>query len=61
MNITEAHEVVKLLRYLDGSEAGDGAAYTAALYLAARASQALQLAVTLDKEALATTLSEVER
>lgn len=61
MNITEAHETVKLLRYLDGSEAGNGAAYTAALYLAARASQALQMTVMLDEEALAVTLIEVER
>ena len=45
MNITEAHETVRLLRHLDGSQSSTTFAQAAAVYLAARASQALQVEV----------------
>ena len=61
MNITEAHETVKLLRHLDRSQPDADDAYAAALYLAARASTALQMGVGVDEEALADSMVEVER
>lgn len=61
MNITEAYDVVKLLRHIDGSQPNIERATAATVYLAARASQALQMPVTLDERRLVETLSEVER
>lgn len=61
MNITEAHETVRLLRHLDGSQSSTTFAQAAAVYLAARASQALQVEVRLDERELLDSLIEVQR
>lgn len=56
MNISEAHEVTKLLRYLDGSlpntRQNHERAVEAARVLADRASKALQLRVDIDVDGL---------
>jgi hypothetical protein len=56
VNITEAHEITRLIGYLDGTHDNHDDAVKAVDYLAQRAGKALQATIDVDRDAIARSL-----